>query len=294
MIKKLFNIFKFLSTHPLTTENKLSAFKRFIKWQVSSSIIRYPVIIPFVGNTKLIMEKGMHSITGNYYVGLMEYESMMFLLHVLRPKDYFIDIGANAGVYTILASGVKKSNTLSIEPIPSTFNYLKENVYLNQINNKVNCLNIGIGSESSWLNFTENQGTTNHVISNSKKNNSIQVKVDKLDNIINKKIPLLIKIDIEGYEMEMLNGAHNILENNDLSAIIIETNGSGKRYGYSDQDIDNKLKSYGFIPYKYNADIRKLIKMNNFSNGNSIYIRNLNLIRDRLKNSKNIQSLIKI
>ena len=72
----------------------------------------------------------MTGITGNWYCGLHEFHEMAFVLHFLRKNDTFIDVGANVGSYTILAA-VTGSNVISIEPIPSTFNYLKNNVSIN-------------------------------------------------------------------------------------------------------------------------------------------------------------------
>lgn len=47
----------------------------------------------------------MRGATGNVYVGLHEFESMGFVLHVLRSSSAFIDVGANVGAYTVLAAG---------------------------------------------------------------------------------------------------------------------------------------------------------------------------------------------
>ena len=46
---------------------------------------------------------------------------MALVLHVLRPDDVFVDIGANVGSYTILGGGAAGADCISIEPIPSTF-----------------------------------------------------------------------------------------------------------------------------------------------------------------------------
>ena len=72
----------------------------------------------------LIANAGMAGATGNIYVGLREFEDMAFLLHLLRPDDLFVDVGANIGSFTVLASGAVGARSLAIEPIERTFNIL--------------------------------------------------------------------------------------------------------------------------------------------------------------------------
>ena len=63
----------------------------------------------------------MTGATGNIYTGLHEFEDMMFLLHLLRPGDIFVDAGANIGSYTVLASAVVGAKSISFEPVPPLF-----------------------------------------------------------------------------------------------------------------------------------------------------------------------------
>jgi predicted RNA methylase len=72
----------------------------------------------------------MTGATQKIYCSLQEFEDMALLLHVLRPGDLFVDVGANVGSYTILAAGVCGANVISIEPVPSTFTHLADNIHL--------------------------------------------------------------------------------------------------------------------------------------------------------------------
>ena len=65
------------------------------------------IIVPWVGDSRFITGSGETGLTGNIYVGFHEYEEMLFLLHALQPTDTFVDVGANVGEYTILASDRK-------------------------------------------------------------------------------------------------------------------------------------------------------------------------------------------
>jgi FkbM family methyltransferase len=219
----------------------------------------------------------------------MEYEEMGFLLHLLRHDDLFIDIGANIGTYTILASSEIKARTITIEPVPSTFNYLINNILINKIQDKVEALNVALGSMKGKLKFTKAFDTVNHVATENE-TNTIEVEVKTLDEILfNLHNPILLKIDVEGFETEVLNGAEKTLANNTLKVIIIELNGSGQRYGYDEVQIHEKLITFGFKPFKYNPTTRVLHKLDKFGSNNTIYLRDKAFIEDRVKNSRKIK-----
>lgn len=289
---QLFRTLEYITQHPLTKDDKLKAIQRFFKWQISRLLNNNTVIYPFVGNSKLFVNKGMTGATGNIYTGLHEFEDMGFLLHYLQKKDLFVDIGANIGTYTVLASKVKGATTISIEPILSTYKYLENNISLNNIGTKVSTYNIGLGSKNTVLQFTNSLDTINHVIlENSTQNHlSEDVVVKSLDSLIGERSPNLIKVDVEGFEKEVLNGAFNVLAKKKLDAIIIELNGSGKKYGFSDDEIHLILRKFGFTPFLYNPINRKLKGLKSFNlTCNTIYIRNKSRVIKRLRNADAIK-----
>ena len=244
----LYNLLSFIYNHPLNSDNKIGGVIDFIKWQIGARLNPFPVLYPYTENSRFIIWKGLTGATGNLYCGLMEYADMGFLLHFLRPTDLFVDIGANVGAYTILASGEIKSETIAIEPIPSTFNNLIDNIVVNKMEQRVKAHNIGLGSAEGVLRFTKAFDTINHVATEDEVD-TVDVHVSTLDALLGAACPLLVKIDLEGFETEVLRGAGNVLSNPNLKAIIIELNGSGERYGYHENDIHQSLLKFGFVPH---------------------------------------------
>lgn len=286
----VWTILKNVTRHPLNENQKAVAVKRFLWWQIRSRLNSSPLIYPFIGDTKLIVKKGMTGATGNIYNGLHEFHDMAFLLHYLHEDDLFVDVGANMGVYTILASGHKKSRTISVEPIPSTFNHFLNNINVNHLSDKVDALNIGLGGADGKLFFTKDFDTVNHVVAESDGGaNTIEVEVKTLDHVLNGKSPSLLKIDVEGFETEVLKGAAQTLKNNRLEAIIIELNGSGTRYGYDEMCIHELLLSEQFQPYTYDPFSRTLTAVGTFGKHNTIYIRNIESVKERIKNAPSFE-----
>lgn len=283
-MKNLIKVYDFIKNHPLTKNNRLSAFKRFITWQIVSRVSGYKIIVPFVNDTNLVTKQGLHSLTGNIYAGLMEFYEMSFLLHFLRQGDFFIDIGANAGTYTILASGAVGAKTCSVEPVPQSYEHLIDNININRLQGHVKKLNIGLGDKNEKLDFTSDLGATNRVALPNEKN-LIQVEVKKLDEIVNNESPDLLKIDVEGFEMQVLKGGENVLKSSSLKAIIIELGGNGKKYGCKDEEIRDFIISKGFLPYEYRPFTRELIELNTYNSMNTIYVKDINFVRSRIENA---------
>ncbi|MFI5155830.1 MAG: FkbM family methyltransferase [Chitinophagales bacterium] len=260
-----------------------------------SRTLNTPVVYPFVEESKLVIEKGMTGATGNIYAGLHEFEDMMFLLHLLRPGDLFVDVGANIGSYTVLASAVAMAQAISIEPVPKTFSNLKRNVAVNDLESRVELHNYGIGNESGVLRFTRNLDTINHVISSvdaANDSDSIEVQITTIDDMMQGRIPLLIKIDVEGFELAVLEGARQTLSNTHLNALIIELNGSCRRYGVNESDIHEFLVSSGFTAATYFPFERRLNMKESFNpHSNTIYVRDQTLAQQRLAGARKFRVL---
>jgi FkbM family methyltransferase len=282
--------FGFILSHPLGRRHPVRSFLRFAWWQIQCILHPSGLIMKdFLPPVKFYARKGLTGISGNIYTGLHEFDDMAFLLHVLLPGDYFVDAGANVGSYTLLASGISGANSIAVEPVTGTFELLQKNIELNNLQERVVLHNAGVGAASGNLIFTADQDTTNHVLSSSEQQlDTINVPMLTIDSSIIH-CPLLIKIDVEGYETEVLKGMSATLKNLTLKAIIIELNGSGMRYGFDDHQIHNLLLANNFKPYAYDPFNRLLTELTSFGSTNTIYCRDLDFISDRIKNAKTIK-----
>jgi hypothetical protein len=122
---------RFIIDHPLSQGRKLANLSRFARWQIAARLARGPVAVQFVNSAQLFATPGMAGATGNVYVGLHEFVDMSFVLHFLRPNDLFVDVGANIGSYTVLASAAVGANCISFEPNPEAWEWLCKNINLN-------------------------------------------------------------------------------------------------------------------------------------------------------------------
>jgi FkbM family methyltransferase len=276
----------FIFRHPLNRNNRLRALRRLVAWHIGSRLFQGAVAVPFVDATRLLVSPGMTGATGNIFCGLHDFEEMAFLLHALRPGDLFVDIGANVGSYTILASGAAGAHCLSFEPVPSTFAHLVDNLRLNDLYSLVAAKNIGIGAAPGVLTFTTGLDTVNHVLAaNETAEATIEVRTEPLDAMVANSPVTVMKIDVEGFETEVLNGASNTMQSPSLLAVIIELNGSGLRYGQDDSLLNDRMMSWGFRPASYDPFQRSLTVLDGPypANDNVLYVRDVKCLRERVQ-----------
>jgi FkbM family methyltransferase len=288
-VKSLFGTLKIILNHPLNADMRTRALKRWLYWQIGSRLVTGPVIIDFVNDSRLAVRTGMTGATQNIYCGLQEFEEMGFLLHYLSKDDLFVDIGANVGTYTVLSSACIGARTIAVEPIPSSFRALEENITINKIQDIVEPKNIGVGNKPGFIKFTTTLDTVNHVVEESdRSDNIVKCKVDTIDSILCNNLPNLIKVDIEGYELAVIEGAQRTLQNQSIEAIIIEINGNGMRYGYKDLDVYNKLIGYGFTATRYSPFERKLYPIygNNKFSQNTLFVRSPSRATERCQKAR--------
>ena len=240
------------------------------------------VAFPFVDETRLFACQGMTGATGNWYCGLHEVCEMAFVLHLLRPGDHFVDVGANVGSYTVLAAGGARARVTAIEPIASSFAHLQRNVALNGLGECVRCLQVGVSDQPGTLQFSTGLDTVNHVLAPGEDLPAVEVPVGRLDEFLGADAPVLVKIDVEGHELAVINGALDTLSRPELLAVIMETNGSGLRYGIPDDALVAAMRSAGFMPYGYDPFARELVP-GGAANGNTIFVRSPAEVAARVK-----------
>lgn len=168
-----------------------------------------------------------------------------FIQMYLSPGDIYIDVGANIGTLVLVAAGAigKTGRVIALEPNPTTFKYLRENINLNNYNDRVNLHHAGADNEQSVTTITSKKSD----VKNQLGSGSIEVKVVRLDDLLSKGIASikLLKIDVEGYEKFVLEGAEKTLSLTET--VYFEAwDEHYREFGYSSADVFAILHSHGF------------------------------------------------
>jgi FkbM family methyltransferase len=281
-------LLRYLTQHPLNRRSPLRHIPGMLLWAVATRLLGgRDVIMPFANDSRLIVTPGRWGSEANALCGLHDYADMGFLLHLLRPGDLFCDIGANIGAYTVLASAARGARSIAYEPTPRSFGDLRANIVVNGVDTLAEPRNAGVGGEAGRLNFSLTQDTMNHVVLDADDGNLQSVEVVTLDDDLGGETPTLMKIDVEGWEHEVLRGAPRKLASPTLLALIVELNGSGENYGFSDDATHRRLTDTGFSPHRYWPNTRELTNLNGRFNrrGNTIYVRDVEQVLARVRSA---------
>lgn len=271
--------------HPLNKGHSIKALGRYARWQLGSRLLGHPVVYPFVNDLRMYLRTGFWGATGIVYFGLEEYADMAFCAHLLRPGDLFVDVGTCFGTYSLLASGVAGARTIAFEPNPATAYWLEQNVELNQLGGLVEVRKSALGAETGTARFTSDLRSASHVVASGVAVvDAIDVPLTTLDCELDGIEPTVLKIDVEGYERNVLDGGAEVLIKDSLLAVIMEDVGLGKRYQTS-SDIHQRMLGLGFSSYRYLPEQRQLVDLAgkpNYQDGNTLYLRKLAQIQERL------------
>jgi FkbM family methyltransferase len=152
------------------------------------------------------------------------------LFNSVNKDTKFIDIGANFGYFTCLAASkigpTGSGKVYSFEPNPKLFKLLEKNSIINWSMAPITLNQFALGSDDGdGILFIPNNGAANATLTNLKESEvtKAEIKIKKLDSILacDENIDI-IKIDVEGYEYDVLRGATRIIKENPNIKIVIE------------------------------------------------------------------------
>jgi FkbM family methyltransferase len=262
----------FILSHPLNRGRPISTLGRFAAWQIASRL-RAEIEFEWIGGAKLIVSRGMTGATGNIYCGLHEFVEMGFLLHLLRPNDLFLDVGANIGSYTILAASVCRARAIAFEPDPDTARVLRRNIAINHLSGLADVREAALGGVHGQIAFTVGLGPMNRVAGPGDQSAQV-VPITRLDDIPDAETPTLIKMDVEGFEEQVLSGACRVLGSPSLLAVQSEL---------CTPMVRNTLESFGLKQRFYDPFTRTLRPTPfGFRTSNALFIRDTELVAQRL------------
>lgn len=196
-----------------------------------------------------VFNKGFLSLQ-IYWIGCFEPNLVNQLHQLISPGDLFIDAGANLGYFSVivghlLKSSSKKGKILAFEPCNSTFDILKENIDANDLQHIVDLFPIGLGGEEDTkvLHLSTFNELNTFCQPHFAECSTELVQVKTLDNFYKYFTPeykkCIIKIDVEGYEKQLLQGAKRFLSDTRTQHIIIEC--------FADlEEIKQIIHDYGF------------------------------------------------
>lgn len=196
--------------------------------------------------------------------GGYEYPARRFIVDHLEPGDLFIDIGSHWGIFSLTAAAAHKGRikVLAIEPLPDNVAHMKRWLAFNNMQKDVEVVQAAAGSGygEGVLFANSSMGHSLHEgnMAPGAQGKEIRVPIASVDNLLATRPELqgrkaILKIDVEGVEPEVVDGAWTLVEAGLVKAIMWE-----KGRNYDEQErfdamirMAEKLSRVGFRHYRF-------------------------------------------
>lgn len=225
--------------------NRGTGIVRHLHWQYLKAFDRFPIEL-VISRSRIIAAHKRCGVSALIYSQhLYNYNNMRLLQVLLKDGGSFLDIGANIGSFTLIASEQEKALVYAFEPHPETFRLLRRNVELNHRTN-IRLFNTAVGQIDGQVYLTDEAGSATNHIAASAADRTIAVSCNRMDSICSQQAihPQYVKIDVEGFEYDVLAGFGAYLAAIDL--LMIEMNGLSDLRSSGQQQIHTLLRSNGF------------------------------------------------
>ncbi len=191
-----------------------------------SKLARNKMVVKDIQGSKMYLNLNDYGLSKHLFLnGVREPECTKIMKKWLKKGMTIVELGANIGYYALMEASIigDKGKIYAVEPFPSNFELLKNNISLNPYKKIIHPYHLAISNKSGTEKlFVSNEHNLCNMLS-SDCNDYVEVKTETLDNFLKgKKSPDLIRMDIEGFEYYVLEGMKKTLKDNKSCKIFIE------------------------------------------------------------------------
>jgi FkbM family methyltransferase len=210
------------------------------------------------GDTTTVIDAGLQITAPNSYTGLRYIEAGLYeravsqlFRNFIKPGMTVVDLGANIGYYTLLASNLsgKTGRVYSFEPDPGAYVYLRRNVESNRCTN-VEAVKLAVGASISKGWFNSDPHLAEGYLTINPEHTSTLVDVVSLDEYFSSRgwPPVeLVKMDVEGNEGPALAGMKLLAKRNREMRLVVEFSPKAlRRSNTSPEELATVIQEIGY------------------------------------------------
>lgn len=272
--------------------------RRSNRWQLIRNT-PHSVVSPIAPGVKMKLY-GDSLLCELLYFDNFEPETRHFFDAYLRPGDTFLDIGANIGLYTLAAARLvgRSGHVHAFEPCSQTFERLEDNVQLNGLRN-VTCHQVALSFENAEAELTLANGGFDAWNSLGKPymgetTGCEMVTTVTLDSVVREHgltgRNCTLKIDVEGWENQVLAGAEQFLSGDEAPLLCIEfTEEAALLAGSSCCELYRTLERLGYRMFNVSSEpeeVQPFAFRETFPNVNLLATKDIGALRARLASSR--------
>jgi FkbM family methyltransferase len=242
--------------HPSPLSNRVRTLARFGYRQAHKRLVGKPLHVRWEG-MDLEIPIDAKSASSAYYYGRLDYWEFAFLERFLRPGDCAADVGANVGIYTMFLAKLvgPGGEVVAFEPDPENLERIRANVSRNALG-QVRIVAAAAGTTVGTARFLAAQDAVGHLATAADHAPSIEVPLTTMDATFPAGGPVFVKVDVEGFEIDVLRGSSALLARKLPLVWQLEF---GSETDPRNDAVAALLRSHGYGFFRYDPAVRGLV-----------------------------------
>ena len=240
-------VVRYVWRHPANSRRRVRAVLRAARYQAQARLLRRRAVARLGERSRLWVYPHRTAASMVLYANPPDLPEMLVWRQALRDGDLFVDVGANVGTYTIWAAELG-AEVIALEPAADTFCLLKENIALNDY--QVTAVRAAAGDHCGTARFTSGFDAGNSLAPDGPAVTEL-VTLVTVDSLIGDRRVTGMKVDVEGFEIDVLRGAARALADRRIGLIQLEWNEmSTVSLGVDRRPVAELLAGYGYQLYR--------------------------------------------
>jgi FkbM family methyltransferase len=214
---------------------------------INRIILRNKIVTKMILGNKMKLDISDRGACVDLFLdGIREIDATNYFRGIMQKDWTVLDIGAHIGYYALQEAGMV-NKVYAIEPCGDTVELLKQNIELNNVHN-VYVKQIAIGGKKGNIQFKMTNYTNLRRVSPCNDLfDSTSIPVDTIDNLFSGEKVDYLRMDVEGYTLNILRGAEKTIADNNIGLFIEVHRDLMKEYGYTLADLLRWLDDHGIV-----------------------------------------------
>ncbi len=233
-------IIRYVWEHPSNVGHRPRALLRLACYQAGARLLHRRAIARLGEHSRLWVDLHRTAASKVLYANPPDLPEMLVWRQALRGGGLFVDVGANVGTYTIWAVECG-AEVMALEPAADTFGLLLENVALNGY--KVSAFQAAAGDRCGAARFSAGRDTCNRF----DPHGPVETRMVTIDSLIGGRRVAGMKVDVEGFEIDVLRGCTHALSERRIGLIQLEWNAMSRlALGTDRRPVADLLAQHGY------------------------------------------------
>ena len=257
-------VVRYVWEHPSNAGHRPRALLRMAGYQLRGRLLRRRAIARLGERSRLWVDLHRTSAAKVMYANPPDMPEMRVWRQALRDGDLFLDVGANVGTYTIWAAECG-AEVIALEPAADTFGLLLENIALNDY--QVRAIQAAAGPYCGTARLTAGLDSVNRL----DPDGPVETGLVTIDSLIGDRHVVGMKVDVEGFEIEVLQGCTRALSEHRIGLMQLEWNQTSQLVlGADRRPVADLLQQHGYQLFRPDPQAR-LVPVTDYGFGADVF-----------------------